>query len=469
MKLSTKLYLGLSAMTLLAMGANLTQRWLSSRVELTMSAVSDKMERASEIRSAAWEAEAYKRGTYLAASLNQGEMRSRFETGCTRALANLREAVGHLRTGLTTSDEHSLMTEIETVVPTYSGLVTEFIGRTRDGRLSEVPALVSQIVPLVDRLDQLTERMLQLQRAHRVQAVASAASSSTWLFGIVCVLVFGVGGSSIWVVRQSMAQLGVQMAALSAETKEVRQSAFQISAAGDQVAQVASEQAASLEEASASTRQIQSMTRSNLERVESASSRTAEVSASMAQATRYAADMVDSMDAMVGASRKISNIIKVIEGIAFQTNLLALNAAVEAARAGEAGLGFAVVAEEVRLLAQRSSQAAKDTAELIEESLTATQNGKSRLDLVKQAIDDSASKADAVQTLTQDVTASSKDQARAIDQITSAFNQIDVVTQRLAATAQETAVSGSQLNQVSGNASVAVGRVNDLILGRTAA
>jgi methyl-accepting chemotaxis protein/methyl-accepting chemotaxis protein-1 (serine sensor receptor) len=249
----------------------------------------------------------------------------------------------------------------------------------------------------------------------------------------------------------------------------VRQSALQISAAGDQVSQVASEQAASLEEASASTRQVQSMTRRNLESVEAASARTEEVSAAMAQATRYAADMVDSMDSMVGASRKISNIIKVIEGIAFQTNLLALNAAVEAARAGEAGLGFAVVAEEVRLLAQRSSQAAKDTAELIEESLTATRAGKSRLDLVKEAIDESAAKATSVQTLTQDVTSSSKDQARAIDQITSAFSQIDVVTQRLAATAEQTAASGAQLNEVSGNASHAVGRVSELILGRAAA
>ncbi len=469
MKLSSKLYCGFAALIVLALATNITQRVLSSRFERELRLLAEKAELAGDLRSSVWEGETHKRGTFLAASLGREDMRVKFDENCRKSFTRLRADIGALRARVSDSDEQAALAEVEAALHAWMPLVSEFMTRAKAGRLAEIPELVVQIVPLVDRLNLLTEKLLQIQHQQRIQAEESVQKASLWLIITVFAFLLGIGGSSIWTVRQSMRQLASQMETLSAKSDEVRQSAFQISAAGDQVAQVASELAASLEEASASTRQIQSMTRRNLESVESASSRTAEVSASMAQATRYAADMLDSMDSMVGASRKISNIIKVIEGIAFQTNLLALNSAVEAARAGEAGLGFAVVAEEVRLLAQRSSQAAKDTAELIEESLTATRTGKSRLDLVKEAIDESAAKAASVQTLTQDVTASSKDQARAIDQITSAFSQIDVVTQRLAATAEQTAASGAQLNAVSGNASQAVGRVSELILGRAAA
>src|SRR6202011_3561146 len=98
------------------------------------------------------------------------------------------------------------------------------------------------------------------------------------------------------------------------------------------------------------------------------------------------ADMTTSMREIGASSGKISKIIKVIDEIAFQTNILALNAAVEAARAGEAGMGFAVVADEVRNLAQRCAQAAKDTAVLIEESITKSNDGKTKVDQVAMAI-----------------------------------------------------------------------------------
>ena len=468
MKLSSKLYCGFAALIVLAPGTNITQRVLSSHFERELTLLAEKAELSGHLRSTVWEGETHKRGTFLAASLGREDMRVKFDENCRKSFTDLRSDIQALRARVTDRDEQAVLSEVEAALNAWIPLVSEFMTRAKAGRLSEIPELVAQIVPLVDRLNLLTEKLLQIHHQQRIQAEEFVEKSSLWLIVTVFALLLGIGGSCVWTVRQSMLQLASQMETLSAKSDEVRQSAFHISAAGDQVSQVASEQAASLEEASASTRQVQSMTRRNLESVEAASARTEEVSAAMAQATRYAADMLDSMDSMVGASRKISNIIKVIEGIAFQTNLLALNAAVEAARAGEAGLGFAVVAEEVRLLAQRSSQAAKDTAELIEESLTVTRTGKSRLDLVKQAIDESAAKATSVQTLTQDVTASSKDQAQAIDQITSAFSQIDVVTQRLAATAEQTAASGAQLNAVSGEASQAVGRVSELILGRAA-
>src|SRR5271156_3316875 len=122
--------------------------------------------------------------------------------------------------------------------------------------------------------------------------------------------------------------------------------------------------------------------------------------------------MVQSMQEITGSSDKISKIIKVIDEIAFQTNILALNAAVEAARAGEAGMGFAVVADEVRSLAQRSAQAAKDTATLIEDSITRSREGKMKVDQVSFAIKVVTQDSTGVKILIDEVSLGSEEQSR---------------------------------------------------------
>jgi methyl-accepting chemotaxis protein len=156
--------------------------------------------------------------------------------------------------------------------------------------------------------------------------------------------------------------------------------------------------------------------------------------------------MMQSMQEITGSSDKISKIIKVIDEIAFQTNILALNAAVEAARAGEAGMGFAVVADEVRSLAQRSAQAAKDTSALIEESITKSNEGSTRLQRVAdvmRAITESTVK---VKTLVDEVNLGSQEQARGIQQISKAITQMDQVTQGTAASAEQGASASEELS-----------------------
>jgi methyl-accepting chemotaxis protein/methyl-accepting chemotaxis protein-1 (serine sensor receptor) len=145
-------------------------------------------------------------------------------------------------------------------------------------------------------------------------------------------------------------------------------------------------------------------------------------------------------------SGKISKIIKVIDEIAFQTNILALNAAVEAARAGEAGMGFAVVAGEVRNLAERSAQAARDTAELIEESISKSIDGKVKMDQVAVAIQLIVEEFGKVKTLVDEVNQGSQEQTRGIEEVAKAVIQMQTVTQSTAAGAEESAAAAEDLN-----------------------
>jgi methyl-accepting chemotaxis protein/methyl-accepting chemotaxis protein-1 (serine sensor receptor) len=152
------------------------------------------------------------------------------------------------------------------------------------------------------------------------------------------------------------------------------------------------------------------------------------------------------MEGINDSSTRISQIIKVIDGIAFQTNILALNAAVEAARAGETGMGFAVVADEVRSLAQRSAQAARDTGALIEESIERSAGGRAKVDHVVAAIGTITAESARFKTLIDEITHGAAEQSRGIDQISKSISQMEQVTQSNAAGAEESAAAAEQLN-----------------------
>jgi methyl-accepting chemotaxis protein len=157
-------------------------------------------------------------------------------------------------------------------------------------------------------------------------------------------------------------------------------------------------------------------------------------------------EMKQAMDGIKAASANIAKIVRTIDEIAFQTNILALNAAVEAARAGEAGAGFAVVAEEVRSLAQRSANSAKETAEKIEDSVARSEHGVQISAKVAQSLDEILDKARKVDGLVAEIATASNEQSQGIGQVTIAVSQMDKVTQGNAAGAEESASASEELS-----------------------
>jgi methyl-accepting chemotaxis protein len=160
--------------------------------------------------------------------------------------------------------------------------------------------------------------------------------------------------------------------------------------------------------------------------------------------------VVGTMDAINGSSKKIADIIGVIDGIAFQTNILALNAAVEAARAGEQGRGFAVVASEVRSLAQRSAQAAKEIKTLISESVERVEAGSRQVGEAGRAMEDIVAQVKRVNDLIEEISAATTEQTQGIGQVGDAVSELDKVTQQNAALVEESAAAAESLSQQAG-------------------
>jgi methyl-accepting chemotaxis protein len=232
---------------------------------------------------------------------------------------------------------------------------------------------------------------------------------------------------------------------LARNSGQVAKLSSEVRSAGETLANVSSQQAASLEETAASAEEITAMTQKNAENSQAAAGVMSTVDGHVKASNRTLDEMVASMRDINESSAKISKIIKVIDEIAFQTNILALNAAVEAARAGEAGAGFAVVADEVRNLAQRSAQAARDTSQLIEESIAKSQDGTVKLQQVTAGIVAITQDSARVKLLVDEVSGGSQEQARGIDQIAKAVSQMERGTQDSAESAHQSAESSVQL------------------------
>jgi len=227
---------------------------------------------------------------------------------------------------------------------------------------------------------------------------------------------------------------------------QVASAASQVSSASQSLAEGSSEQAASIEETSASLEEMSSMTNQNSDSAGQADGLMTEANTVVSGANDSMNQLTTSMEEISAASTETSKIIKTIDEIAFQTNLLALNAAVEAARAGEAGAGFAVVADEVRNLAMRAADAAKNTADLIEGTVTKVDAGTGLVNRTNEAFSQVADSAAKVGELVAEIAAASHEQAQGIGQVNTAVTEMDKITQQNAANAEESASASEEMN-----------------------
>ncbi len=233
---------------------------------------------------------------------------------------------------------------------------------------------------------------------------------------------------------------------LSATARQLTNVSGQISGASQSLAERTNEQAAGLEETSSSLEEISSMTGQSADNAQQANVLMQDTARIVVSGKDAMGQVEGTINEIKGSSDETAKIIKVIDDIAFQTNLLALNAAVEAARAGEAGKGFAVVAEEVRNLAMRSAEAAKNTAGLICKSQDSSSKGVDVSSQAGKAMGEISESATKVADLISEISAASQEQAQGIDQVNTAVAQMEKVTQQNAANAEESASASEELS-----------------------
>ncbi len=233
---------------------------------------------------------------------------------------------------------------------------------------------------------------------------------------------------------------------LTASADEVARASKQISVSSHSLAEGASEQAASIEETSSSLEEMSSMTRQNADNASEADRIMREAKSTVETANTSMAELTASMEVISRSSDETSKIVKTIDEIAFQTNLLALNAAVEAARAGEAGAGFAVVADEVRNLALRASEAAGNTAELIDDTIKKIKDGSGLVTRTNNEFQRVSQGAAKVADLVSEISAASSEQAQGIDQVNKAVAEMDKVVQQNASQAEESASASEEMS-----------------------
>ena len=287
-------------------------------------------------------------------------------------------------------------------------------------------------------------------------------------------LYYGIGGSLLvlfvgigwWFATKLVKELSSITGGITDAGDSVGSAGEQLSTASQQVSSGATEAASSLEETVASLEELTSMVRLNSDNASQAAALAQGSSQVAADGETEVRSLITSITNIAQSSRKIEDIINVIDDIAFQTNLLALNAAVEAARAGEQGKGFAVVAEAVRNLAQRSATAAKEISALIKDNVSKIDNGTKQADRSGAVLKEILTSVRKVADISNEIASASQEQSTGLAQISRAMNELDQATQRNAATSEEVAASSEELNSQAVALRTLVSALNGLLHGQ---
>ncbi len=384
----------------------------------------------------------------------------------------LNKAMNEYEKAITQSDDRANFQKFGNTLEKYRKCRDEILVLSRENKNAEAFAKIkNEMDPIADDLRDNINEIVTWNKKYGTDASARASSlvSQTQFAVVIAVIIALIAGIGLAItIITSISKVLTRMAnTLGDGSAQVASASSQVAASSQSLAQGSSEQAAALEETSSALEEMSSMTKKNAETASQASTLSSEAQKSASEGNQAMNKMNQAISEIQKSAQETAKIIKVIDEIAFQTNLLALNAAVEAARAGEAGKGFAVVAEEVRNLAMRSAEAAKNTASLIEESVTNAKNGVDISTEVTKMLSEINGHNTKVATLVTEIAAASNEQAQGIGQVTTAMSEMDQVTQSSAANAEESASASEELNAQAEQMQTVVEELLQLVGGKS--
>nr|WP_310737223.1 methyl-accepting chemotaxis protein [Rubrivivax gelatinosus] len=496
MKVATKLTLGFAAVTMLgviaAVVATVQLRGLAGQIDEVASDRMVKVEKFSQVKDNLNAIARYARNIVIVSNDKA------FEDGERKKIADMRAENSRLLDELdkivVLPEGRALMKTISETRPVYNRLLDEALALDAKGdsdaagKLLMGPVLEKQRI-LFKAVDAST-RLQQSKAKEVAQAALETSSRSSLLLASLAVLMAVIGAAVTWaLVRSLRSSLGAEpgelgqiaqrvasgdlspvagtadaprnsvLESLAAMQESLTRIVTQVRASSDSIAtgssQIATgnadlsqrteEQASNLQQTAASMEQLSSTVKQNAETAQEANRMAGAAADAASQGGALVGTVVTTMQDIAHSSRKIAEIIGTIDGIAFQTNILALNAAVEAARAGEQGRGFAVVAGEVRTLASRSAEAAKEIKSLIGASVEKVEIGTRQVDEAGESMTHIVSQVQRVSQLIGEITNATVEQSSGISQVGDAVGQLDQVTQQNAALVEESAAAAESL------------------------
>ncbi|MDP1989586.1 MAG: methyl-accepting chemotaxis protein [Syntrophales bacterium] len=368
--------------------------------------------------------------------------------------------------------ERKLMDELKAEVAKYLQVRDELLKLISEGKKEETVNYLQTVATAQGaKVTQLLSQMLKFNSESakkRADENKATATRATWISIVAILIGFIIAiGLGFYISLSTTGLLKRVIAGLTDGADQVSAAASQVSSSSQQLAEGTTEQASSLEETSSSLEEMSSMTKQNADHANQAKAMMTEANQIVEKVNRHMVDMAGAVGEITRSSEETGKIIKTIDEIAFQTNLLALNAAVEAARAGEAGAGFAVVADEVRNLAMRASDAAKNTSNLIENTIKAVRKGNELTNATQEAFKENATISKKIAQLVDEIATASEEQANGINQVNTAVSEMDKVTQSTAASAEESAAASEELNAQAEQMKVYVRDLVAVVGGRT--
>jgi methyl-accepting chemotaxis protein len=354
---------------------------------------------------------------------------------------------------------------------TYNEQVVEFI---KEKKFTEAAGVLSQHSdPLMQIGIGKLNKFSNIAEAQRIKIEKDMQRTYEHAITILVILViFFITLSvilSIAITRSVTKPVNKIVNSLKDSSNQIVAASNQLSASAQQLSQGSAEQASAIEETSSTLQETTSMLQQNSENTKQVAQYAGKAKESGDKGNTEMQKMINSMSEIKKSSDQIAKIIKVIDDIAFQTNILALNAAIEAARAGEAGMGFAVVAEEVRNLAQRSAQASKDTTAIIESNIELSSQGVLVAERVQEALSAITEEARKSNELMDEIAVASEEQLQGVEQVSKAMIQIETVTQQNATSAEESASASEELNAQAESMKKIVWELSELVNGATTA